>query len=230
VQRVRPKVMTVACAFFGLVPIMWSTGAGADVMKRIAAPMIGGLFTSFIMELLVYPAIYLLWRQRGLRRVDVAAEEQPKQHRLHRPATASVVSGVVVALGIAGYMFYPRAEARPLFPKYESVRQALLAESLDGAKSNAAALAGDARASKQAGIAADADDVANSGDIDAARHAFAALSEAMIAYRAADHEQPKPQVVYCSMAKHSWLQPAGEITNPYYADPAMRGCGEIKAN
>ncbi|HEX9162354.1 MAG TPA: CusA/CzcA family heavy metal efflux RND transporter, partial [Thermoanaerobaculia bacterium] len=50
VQRVRPKVMTVACAFFGLVPIMWSTGSGADVMKRIAAPMIGGLFTSFLME------------------------------------------------------------------------------------------------------------------------------------------------------------------------------------
>ena len=67
VQRVRPKVMTVACAFFGLVPIMWSTGAGADVMKRIAAPMIGGLFTSFLMELLVYPAIYLLWRERGLK-------------------------------------------------------------------------------------------------------------------------------------------------------------------
>jgi Cu(I)/Ag(I) efflux system membrane protein CusA/SilA len=66
VQRVRPKVMTVACAFFGLVPIMWSMGTGADVMKRIAAPMIGGLFTSFLMELLVYPAIYLLWREREL--------------------------------------------------------------------------------------------------------------------------------------------------------------------
>jgi Cu(I)/Ag(I) efflux system membrane protein CusA/SilA len=62
VKRVRPKVMTVACAFFGLVPIMWSTGAGADVMKRIAAPMIGGLATSFLMELLVYPAVYLLWK------------------------------------------------------------------------------------------------------------------------------------------------------------------------
>ena len=62
VKRVRPKIMTVACAFFGLVPIMWSTGAGADVMKRIAAPMIGGLFTSFGMELLVYPAVYLLWK------------------------------------------------------------------------------------------------------------------------------------------------------------------------
>ncbi len=77
VQRVRPKVMTVACAFFGLVPIMWSTGAGADVMKRIAAPMLGGLFTSFLMELLVYPAIYLLWRKRGLP--AVAAEQNQHQ-------------------------------------------------------------------------------------------------------------------------------------------------------
>lgn len=73
VQRVRPKVMTVACAFFGLVPIMWSAGAGADVMKRIAAPMIGGLFTSFLMELLVYPAIYLLWRERSLPHAESAS-------------------------------------------------------------------------------------------------------------------------------------------------------------
>ncbi len=70
VKRVRPKVMTVACAFFGLVPIMWSTGAGADVMKRIAAPMIGGLFTSFLMELLVYPAIYYRWKWRSVREVE----------------------------------------------------------------------------------------------------------------------------------------------------------------
>jgi len=65
VKRVRPKVMTVAVAFFGLVPIMWSAGTGADVMKRIAAPMIGGLFTSFLMELLVYPAIYYRWKWRA---------------------------------------------------------------------------------------------------------------------------------------------------------------------
>jgi Cu(I)/Ag(I) efflux system membrane protein CusA/SilA len=62
VKRLRPKFMTVAVMFTGLVPIMWSTGAGADVMKRIAAPMIGGIFTSFIMELVVYPAIYEVWR------------------------------------------------------------------------------------------------------------------------------------------------------------------------
>jgi Cu(I)/Ag(I) efflux system membrane protein CusA/SilA len=80
VQRVRPKVMTVACAFFGLVPIMWSTGAGADVMKRIAAPMIGGLFTSFLMELLVYPAIYLLWRERDLPHPEHADDEHTTHH------------------------------------------------------------------------------------------------------------------------------------------------------
>ena len=59
-------MMTVAAAFMGLLPIMWSTSAGADVMKRIAAPMIGGLVTSFVLELLVYPAIYKLWKQREL--------------------------------------------------------------------------------------------------------------------------------------------------------------------
>ena len=62
VKRLRPKVMTVGVMFTGLVPIMWSTGSGADVMKRIAAPMIGGIFTSFILELLVYPAIYAIWK------------------------------------------------------------------------------------------------------------------------------------------------------------------------
>jgi Cu(I)/Ag(I) efflux system membrane protein CusA/SilA len=62
VKRVRPKMMTVMAAFMGLLPIMWATGAGADMMKRIAAPMVGGLFTSFILELLVYPAIYAIWK------------------------------------------------------------------------------------------------------------------------------------------------------------------------
>jgi Cu(I)/Ag(I) efflux system membrane protein CusA/SilA len=57
--------MTVATMFFGLVPIMWSAGTGADVMKRIAAPMVGGILTSFIMELLVYPPIFELWKWHG---------------------------------------------------------------------------------------------------------------------------------------------------------------------
>ena len=62
VKRIRPKFMTVATMAAGLVPIMWSVGAGSDVMKRIAAPMIGGIFTSFLLELVVYPAIYEVWK------------------------------------------------------------------------------------------------------------------------------------------------------------------------
>jgi Cu(I)/Ag(I) efflux system membrane protein CusA/SilA len=62
VKRIRPKLMTVVAAMMGLVPIMWSLGTGADMMKRIAAPMIGGLVTSFILELLVYPPIYAIWK------------------------------------------------------------------------------------------------------------------------------------------------------------------------
>jgi Cu(I)/Ag(I) efflux system membrane protein CusA/SilA len=65
VMRLRPKFMTTATTFLGLVPIMWSMGTGADVMKRIAAPMIGGIFTSFLLELMVYPAIYEIWRWHG---------------------------------------------------------------------------------------------------------------------------------------------------------------------
>jgi Cu(I)/Ag(I) efflux system membrane protein CusA/SilA len=66
VRRVRPKAMTVCAALMGLLPILWSLGAGSDVMKRIAAPMVGGLVTSFALELLVYPAIYDLWKRRAL--------------------------------------------------------------------------------------------------------------------------------------------------------------------
>jgi Cu(I)/Ag(I) efflux system membrane protein CusA/SilA len=67
VKRIRPKMMTVGTTFIGLMPIMWSTGTGADLMKRVAAPLAGGLATSFIMELFVYPAIYLLWQSRRLK-------------------------------------------------------------------------------------------------------------------------------------------------------------------
>jgi Cu(I)/Ag(I) efflux system membrane protein CusA/SilA len=68
VKRVRPKLMTVGVILAGLVPIMFSHGAGADVMKRIAAPMIGGVITSEILELTVYPAIYLLWKKREMEK------------------------------------------------------------------------------------------------------------------------------------------------------------------
>ena len=68
VQRIRPKAMTICAILFGLLPIMWSpaTEAGADVLKRIAAPMIGGVITSGVLELMIYPAIYVIWRRRSL--------------------------------------------------------------------------------------------------------------------------------------------------------------------
>jgi Cu(I)/Ag(I) efflux system membrane protein CusA/SilA len=66
VKRIRPKVMTVVTVIAGLLPIMWSTGAGADVMKRIAAPMVGGSISSLALEMLVYPVIFFIWRGRQL--------------------------------------------------------------------------------------------------------------------------------------------------------------------
>jgi len=77
VQRIRPKIMTVWAILFGLLPIMWSPAlqAGADVMKRIATPMIGGIITSAILELLLFPVIYVVWRKRELP--DQTEEEAP---------------------------------------------------------------------------------------------------------------------------------------------------------
>jgi Cu(I)/Ag(I) efflux system membrane protein CusA/SilA len=75
-KRLRPKFMTVATTFVGLIPIMWATGTGSDVWKRIAAPMVGGIFTSFVLELVVYPAIYEIWKWHfEMKRAQ--AEPQP---------------------------------------------------------------------------------------------------------------------------------------------------------
>jgi len=76
VHRLRPKFMTVTTTFLALLPIMWSMGAGADTMKRIAAPMIGGIFTSFLLELLVYPGIYEIWKWNFVLKRGRAAELQ----------------------------------------------------------------------------------------------------------------------------------------------------------
>jgi copper/silver efflux system protein len=90
VQRIRPKIMTVCAILFGLLPIMWSPTmqAGADVMKRIATPMIGGIVTSGILELLIYPVIYVIWRKHEL--ADQTEEEVP----LIPPAVRELVARV----------------------------------------------------------------------------------------------------------------------------------------
>jgi len=73
-KRLRPKFMTFATTCIGLLPVMWSIGTGSEVLKRIAAPMVGGIFTSFMLELLVYPSIYELWKQRSMKKQHLLPE------------------------------------------------------------------------------------------------------------------------------------------------------------
>lgn len=77
-KRLRPKFMTFAAMSVGLIPILWSTGTGSAIMKRVAAPMVGGIVTSFILELLVYPAIYAVWRERSLEKESVGPDSDAK--------------------------------------------------------------------------------------------------------------------------------------------------------
>ena len=117
VQRIRPKMMTVCAILFGLLPIMWSPvyQAGADVMKRIATPMIGGVVTSGILELLIYPVIYVIWRRRDLP-VDGRAEDRPqvsvRQKRgatfvtLRRSLSVALVAAVLFAGGFAAWNWW----------------------------------------------------------------------------------------------------------------------------
>jgi Cu(I)/Ag(I) efflux system membrane protein CusA/SilA len=97
VGRVRPKIMTVCAIFFGLLPIMWSpaTQAGADVMKRIAAPMIGGVVTSALLELLIYPVVYVIWRRRELpEKAEEAAPFLPPEIVPSRQMRSRMLSGL----------------------------------------------------------------------------------------------------------------------------------------
>lgn len=79
VKRIRPKMMTVTVTFFGLLPIVIGYGTGGDVMKRIAAPMIGGIFTSFIMELTIFPAVFYLWKKRELKKLNLLTENSTEK-------------------------------------------------------------------------------------------------------------------------------------------------------
>jgi hypothetical protein len=123
VGRVRPKIMTVCAILFGLLPIMWSpvTQAGADVMKRIAAPMIGGVVTSAILELLIYPVIYVIWRRREL---PDRVEEKPApivppalvpSHRVRRHLPR-VIATTLIAIGLiyAASFVWHKAPARKI--------------------------------------------------------------------------------------------------------------------
>jgi Cu(I)/Ag(I) efflux system membrane protein CusA/SilA len=92
VKRVRPKTMTAAVIIGGLLPILWSHGAGADVMKRIATPMVGGIVTSTIMELLVFPAIYFIWRSHAIGQLPSRSLSQASSHEI---SPAAIKRGVL---------------------------------------------------------------------------------------------------------------------------------------
>jgi Cu(I)/Ag(I) efflux system membrane protein CusA/SilA len=77
--------MTFATTCIGLLPVLWSIGTGSDVMKRIAAPMVGGIFTSFFLELLVYPVVYELWRRHTIAAPFALPEPLAIEHRRTRP-------------------------------------------------------------------------------------------------------------------------------------------------
>jgi len=245
VKRARPKMMTVAAAFMGLLPIMWSTSAGSDVMKRIAAPMIGGLVTSFLLELLVYPAIYKIWKQRtDLRATDMnvkGANVMKKQ--------IPTVTALLLVLGLATLSPAVASAAtgfESLAGPYEAVRQALLHDKMTGVAEQAKLLQQRSQALSKgftpqaAGVAADkapmvktllpevtaaAERLAAAKDLTAARAAFGDLSKPMVRYREVSNGK-RPVVAYCPMAKKSWLQPAGEIGNPYYGQ-SMAKCGDV---
>jgi Cu(I)/Ag(I) efflux system membrane protein CusA/SilA len=91
VERVRPKMMTVTAIMAGLLPILWGSGTGASVMKRIAAPMVGGMISSTVLTLVVIPAVYSLWKQRALARHGPAPSSPGNQHLPLQDAVPSAI-------------------------------------------------------------------------------------------------------------------------------------------
>ena len=117
------------------------------------------------------------------------------------------------------------ASEQVLFSKYEIVRQALLRNAVADVKASAADLAGAARAAKQTELASRAESLKSASTLKDARALFGTLSDEMIRLRDMQTGD-RPQVLYCSMEKKSWLQPKGATTNPY-VDASMRACGEV---
>src|SRR5207244_722247 len=96
------KLMTVATMLVGLIPLLWATGSGADVMKRLAAPMVGGLVTSMFLTLEIIPVIYTYWRQEQVLH-ERLVELDPKRRNRMRLASAILSAGwtVLAALGVS---------------------------------------------------------------------------------------------------------------------------------
>ena len=158
VQRIRPKMMTVMATLCSLVPILWATGTGADVMRRIAAPMVGGVVTSFVGELLVYPAIFFIWKAR--RPPPLIGMKSPPElsyspGRVLTPSTLwsrtapqrCVMNRSVVVSAFLLVFSSPLAYAehepeawKNILTHYEQIRMALFQASTEGVSENAQAI------------------------------------------------------------------------------------------
>jgi Cu(I)/Ag(I) efflux system membrane protein CusA/SilA len=110
VMRVRPKLMTLATMLLGLLPLLWASGSGADVMRRIAAPMVGGLVTSAFLTLEIIPVVYTYWRQEQLLAERLAVLDPRRLVRLRALGTIQGVAwGTLLALaGSSAYLSWPR--------------------------------------------------------------------------------------------------------------------------
>jgi Cu(I)/Ag(I) efflux system membrane protein CusA/SilA len=111
VQRVRPKLMTVATMLFGLVPLLWASGSGADVMKRIAAPMVGGLVTSAFLTLEIIPVVYTYWRQEQLLWERLGELDPRRLALLRRWARVLGAGGALLVATLVGGLYLPLAGA-----------------------------------------------------------------------------------------------------------------------
>jgi Cu(I)/Ag(I) efflux system membrane protein CusA/SilA len=111
VQRVRPKLMTVATMLAGLVPLLWATGSGSDVMKRIAAPMVGGLLTSAFLTLEIIPVVYTYWRQEQVLWERLAGLDARRLASLRRwtRVQGAAWAALVAVLVLEVYVGLPRA-------------------------------------------------------------------------------------------------------------------------
>ncbi|MBK8169027.1 MAG: efflux RND transporter permease subunit [Sandaracinaceae bacterium] len=116
IQRVRPKLMTVATMLMGLVPLLWSEGSGSDVMKRIAAPMVGGLITSAFLTLEIIPVIYTYWRNEQLVHRRVGEASMGVLRELKRHIWLVRVGALAVFSSLAARLYFPHASqlATPL--------------------------------------------------------------------------------------------------------------------
>ncbi len=258
VQRIRPKVMTVCAILFGLLPIMWSpaTQAGADVMKRIAAPMIGGVLTSAILELLIYPVIYMIWRKRHL---PGASPLLPRLGSVAKPVLVLLVVGALIA---AAVVFTQKRAPRPSEAALTDAQQKSVQQLFSAASAVAGSLAADnvnafndateklnPALADLATFPADhawrpaLDKIQSTGplqkakDLAAARSAFLPFTKAMVEFAKLARQQHSAfdtvKIYECPMAPKpgkttGWVQLQPPLRNPFYGAEMLECGNEVR--